>query len=180
MPTDINVADGRIANWHRFDALSTAVVKDRHVLMSNADSETNAREQIKTIWGKLGGRYTPPQVISFNRDDLGLNSLANGTAAALPAAPPAPTFNSANSSSITINISFANSLGGSAPTGVFVAAAPVSGTTIYTLNPVSWPWPATATVQGLAASTAYNVSYGIVNSHGYNNFSTTVSMSTTA
>lgn len=179
MPTDINVADGRIANWHRFDALSTAVVKDRHVLMSNADSETNAREQIQTIWDKLGGRYTPPQVISFNRDDLGLNSLANGTAAALPASPPAPTFNSANSSTITINVAFTNSLGGSAPTQIIVSAA-IGTTYIFEYINVSWPWPSTATVTTLAPSTAYNVSYCIRNSHGFNNFSTAVSMSTTA
>lgn len=176
MPTDINVADGRIANWHRFDALSTAVVKDRHVLMSNADSETNAREQIQTIWDKLGGRFTPPRVISFNREDLGLNSLPVGTPAAYPTAPPAPTFNSANNVSITINISFANSLGGSAPTQVIVAA----GSTIFTFTNVTWPWPTTAILNGLAASTSYNVSYCIVNSHGFNNFSTPVSMSTTA
>lgn len=180
MPTDINVADGRIANWHRFDALSTAVVKDRHVLMSNADSETNAREQIKTIWDKLGARYTPPQVISFNRDDLGLNSLADGTAAALPAAPPAPTFNSANSASITINVAFTNSMGGSAPIQVIVAAIPPSGPTIFTFTNVTWPWPTTAVVNSLAASTAYNVSYCIRNDHGFNNFSTPVSISTTA
>lgn len=179
MPTDINVADGRIANWHRFDALSTAVVKDRSVLMSNADSETNAREQIQTIWDKLGGRYTPPQVISFNRDDLGLNSLANGTAAALPAIPPTPTFNSATSSSITINVAFTNSLGGSAPTQIIVAAA-IGTTYIFEYIGVSWPWPSTATVTGLSPSTAYNVSYCIRNSHGFNNFSASWSMSTTA
>lgn len=179
MPTDINVADGRIANWHRFDALSKAVVKDRHVLMSNADSETNAREQIQTIWDKLGGRYTPPQVISFNRDDLGLNSLADGTAAALPAIPPAPTFNSANSSSITINVAFTNSMGGSAPIQLIVSAR-IGTTYIFEYIGVSWPWPSTATVTTLAASTAYSVSYCIRNSHGFNNFSTEVSMSTTA
>ena len=179
MPTDINVADGRIANWHRFDALSTAVVKDRHVLMSNSDSETNAREQIQTIWTKLGGRFTPPQVISFNRDDLGLNALPIGTAAALPATPPAPTFSSATNMSITINVAFTNSLGGSAPINLIVVAT-LGTAMIFSYTAVSWPWPTTATVTGLAASTAYNVSYCIVNSHGFNNFSTAVSMSTTA
>jgi hypothetical protein len=179
MPTDINVADGRIANWHRFDALSKAVVKDRHVLMSNADSETNAREQIQTIWTKLGGRFTPPQVISFNRDDLGLNALPIGTAAALPATPPTPTFNSATNASITINVAFTNSLGGSAPISLIVAAV-VGTNTVYEYIDVSWPWPTTATVDGLTASTAYSVSYCIVNSHSFNNFSAAVSMSTTA
>jgi hypothetical protein len=179
MPTDINVADGRIANWHRFDAKSTAVVKDRHVLMSNADSATNAREQIQTIWTKLGGRFTPPQVISFNRDDLGLNALPVGTAAALPATPPAPTFSSATSTSITINVAFTNSLGGSAPTDLIIAAT-LGMSTTYSYVTVSWPWPTTATVTSLASSTAYNVSYCIVNSHGFNNFAAAVSMSTTA
>jgi hypothetical protein len=179
MPTDINVADGRIANWHRFDAKSTAVVKDRHVLMSNADSETNAREQIQTIWTKLGGRFTPPQVISFNRDDLGLNALPVGTAAAMPATPPAPTFNSATSTSITINVAFTNSLGGSAPISLIVAAT-LGTATIFSYTTVSWPWPTTATVNFLTASTAYNVSYCIINNHNFNNFSAAVSMSTTA
>jgi hypothetical protein len=179
MPTDINVADGRIANWHRFDAKSTAVVKDRHVLMSNSDSETNAREQILTIWTKLGGRFTPPQVISFNRDDLGLNALAVGTAAAFPATPPAPTFSSATSTTITINVAFTNSLGGSAPISLIIAAT-AGMSNIYEYITVSWPWPATATIDSLAPSTAYSVSYCIQNSHGFNNFSAGVSMSTTA
>lgn len=76
MPTDINVADGKLANWHRFDALDRAVVKDAHVMMSLADSTGNAKEQIQAIWTKLGGLHTPPRVVYFTREDLGKNEAA--------------------------------------------------------------------------------------------------------
>lgn len=171
MPTDINVADGKLADWHRFDAKSTAVVKDRSVLMSNADSADNAREQIKTIWEKVGGTDTPPRVISFNREDLGANRAGQ-----VPAAPPEPVMNSRTTTSLTINLSFVNSLGGSAPTSVDVRAVS-GGTTTQTTN-FTWPWPTTATVSSLTAGTSYDVSYRYSNSFGASAYSVTKAMTT--
>lgn len=172
MPTDINVADGRLADWHRFEAKATAVVKDRHVLMSNADSADNAREQVNTIWEKLGGTDTPPRVTYFNRKDLAANEALE-----VPAAPPKPTLNTAGLTSLTINLSFVNSLGGAAPTSVRVRA--VEGVnTLTTDTSFTWPWPATADVTGLTSGTTYNVSYRYTSPLGNGAFSDTQSMTT--
>lgn len=172
MPTDINVADGKLADWHRFDAKSTAVVKDRHVLMSNADSADNAREQITTIWTKLGGTDTPPRVTYFTRDDMAAN-----TAGEVPAAPPKPSLNTTGLTSLTINLSFVNSLGGAAPTSVRVRA--VEGVnTATTDTSFTWPWPTTASVTGLTSGTTYAVSYRYTSPLGNGAFSPIETMTT--
>ena len=174
MPTNINVADGKLANWHRFDAKDKAVVKDQSVLMSVADSTDNARDQIKTIWEKLGGTNTPPRVTSFNREDLAANKSS-----AVPSAPPQPVENSKTSTTITIDLSFANSLGGSAPIKVGVNAEylGINILTETTFSP-AWPWPTTATVTGLTAARTYNVKYRYSNSFGDGVFSSTKAITT--
>lgn len=169
MPTDINVADGKLANWHRFDVKDKAVVKDRSVLMSVADSTTNAREQLEAIWTKLGGEHTPPQVLSFNREDLGLN-----TASAVPTKPPVPTSNTVLATSITINIANAVNYAGGAPvTSVTVKATPTAGgADVTTVTSISYPYPSTAIVTGLTTATNYNVFYRFSNTFGDGPYST--------
>ncbi len=49
----INVADGRLADWHRFDAQDKAVVKDRSFLMAVADSTSGAIDELDALWTKL-------------------------------------------------------------------------------------------------------------------------------
>lgn len=175
MPTvKLSVADGGLAVWHRFDVQNSAVTKDVHVLMCCADSEVGARDQLNEIWKKLGGSHTPPRVVYFNRRDLSLN-----TSSQLAAAPPAPTLSSRTTTSITINLSFNNSLGGAAPTSVTVrAVAVIGGATSTTTTNISWPWPTTANVTGLTTGTSYLVSYQFNSPFGNGTFSPTTSIAT--
>lgn len=69
-PHKIALADGRIADWHRFDVRGSAVVKDRSIMMSLADSQAGAEAQLVDIWNKLGGPGSPPQATYFTREDL--------------------------------------------------------------------------------------------------------------
>lgn len=66
----IALADGRIANWHRFDVKGSAVVKDRSIMLSVADDQAGAEAQLVDIWNKLGGPGSPPQATYFTREDL--------------------------------------------------------------------------------------------------------------
>lgn len=172
MPTDINVADGKIGIWHRFDALDKAVVKDRSVLMSVADSTTNAREQVQTIWTKLGGTNAPPRVDSFNREDLGKNAASQ-----LPAKFPTFTksFDAANLIAFNLNLDF--DIGGAAPTGINWEATPSGGgatqTGTFTLKyPYSWfgyyVWAASGT---FTTGVLYDFKARLVNPFGSGPFS---------
>jgi hypothetical protein len=172
MPTDINVADGKLANWHRFDALNRAVTKDVHILMSVADSTTNAVEQIQAIWTKLGGSNAPPRVDSFNRKDLGKNAASQ-----LPAKFPTFTksFDSVNLIAFNLNLDF--DIGGAAPTGVNWEATPTGGgaTQTGTFNltyPYLWfgnyVWAASGT---FTTGTDYNFRARLVNPFGSGTFS---------
>jgi hypothetical protein len=169
----INVADGRLADWHRFDAQDKAVVKDRSFLMAVSDSTSGAIDELNALWTKLGNTETPPRVISFNRHDVGQNRTL-----AVPGAPSAPTIVSADLVGIAINLSFAGELGGAPPTSVDVRA--VSGVTTYVTNTaISWPWPSTAQVVGATAGT-WSVSYRINNTFGTGTYSPATSQNVPA
>lgn len=169
MPLEIAVADGKLAVWHRFDVQDRALVKDRTVLMSLADSSANAIELLNSCWTKIGALHTPPRVTYFTRDDRGLNA-----AGAVPIKPPQPTVNTVSASSITINIANAVDYGAGAPvTSVTVKATPTAGgSDITTTTSISYPYPSTATVSGLASATNYNVFYLFNNAFGTGVYST--------
>ena len=69
-PHKIALADGRIADWHRFDVKGSAVVKDRSIMLSLANDQAGAEAQLVDIWNKLGGPGSPPQATYFTREDL--------------------------------------------------------------------------------------------------------------
>lgn len=187
MPYDINVADGKLGNWHRFDALDRAVVKDRSIILSVADAgaspnfASNAWGQIETIWNKLGGTSVPPRVSYFNREDLAKNEAGQvpGTMNT-----PVNAFNSSNLMAFYLDLDF--DIGGSAPTGVYweaVATAPTPGSPFngtFTLTyPYQWFGYTVWAITGLTASTTYTVKAKLVNSFGQSaNWSGTTSYST--
>lgn len=189
----ISVADGHLADWHRFDSPTEyndelqgnglksvpAVIKDRHQLLSVADpgatySGSNAWEQIKAIWQKLGGTGTPPRVQSFNREDLGKNEAGQ-----VPGKPPTPilAFSAGSSPSFFqlfyLQLDF--DIGGSAPTRTKTIATPTVGSPIETLNTLTYPYLVLVNQKlysaGPLSSGTYTVQVQYENSFGWGSLS---------
>lgn len=178
MPIDqLDVSGGRLSVWHRFDVKDKALVKDRNFMMALADTNSGAILMLNACWNKFGYVGSPPNRTYFTRADGGLNK-----AETLPGTPStAPTLNSRTAFRIQINIDLDTpSKGGSYPEYVRVKAVKGTGGPDLVLDsPVSYPLTNTAvTVNTLEATTAYNISYALVNAAGAGAYSPSALIST--